>query len=420
MPKVAKELSALEVKNLPPGSHAVGGVAGLILEVTPTGGKTWVLRVRTGTKRREIGLGGYPSTSLAEARNKARETREAIGKGVDPVAERQAAKAALLAQQASLKTFKWCVDSYLAGMEGQWKNAKHAAQWRSTLETYANPIIGKLPVQSIALPHVLEVLNQPQPDKANAALWDSKNETASRLRGRVEKVLDWATVHGYRDGLNPARWKGHLDAILKNPGKVQKTEHHKSIPHGEMHTFMSALRQQKGTAAKALEFAILCASRSGEVRGATWAEIDLKKGLWTIPGERMKAGKPHTVPLSKQALQLIAATEPTAGSDLVFPSPRGKVLSDMTLTAVMRRMQLDAVPHGFRSTFRTWGGEQTAYPRDLLETALAHTLESKVEAAYMHGTQIEKRRKLMQEWADYVELAQGQGDNVVPLKAVSH
>ena len=168
MPKVAKELSALEVKNLPPGSHAVGGVAGLILEVTPTGGKTWVLRVRTGTKRREIGLGGYPSTSLAEARNKARETREAIGKGVDPVAERQAAKAALLAQQASLKTFKWCVDSYLAGMEGQWKNAKHAAQWRSTLETYANPIIGKLPVQSIALPHVLEVLNQPQPDKADA------------------------------------------------------------------------------------------------------------------------------------------------------------------------------------------------------------------------------------------------------------
>ena len=208
MPKVAKELSALEVKNLPPGSHAVGGVAGLILEVSSTGGKTWILRVRTGSKRREIGLGGYPSTSLAEARNKARETRGAIGKGVDPVAERQAAKAALLAQQASLKTFAWCVDSYLAGMEGQWKNAKHAAQWRSTLETYANPIIGKLPVQSVALAHVLDVLNQPQADKGNAPLWDAKNETASRLRGRIEKVLDWATVHGYRDGLNPARWKG--------------------------------------------------------------------------------------------------------------------------------------------------------------------------------------------------------------------
>ena len=419
MPKVAKELSALEVKNLHPGSHAVGGVAGLTLEVSPTGGKTWVLRVRTGSKRREIGLGGYPSTTLSEARSKARETREAIGKGVDPVAEKQAQKAALLAQQSALKTFSWCMDAYLAGMEGQWKNAKHAAQWRSTLETYANPIIGKLPVQSIALPHVLDVLNQSQSDKSNAALWDCKNETASRLRGRVEKVLDWATVHGYRNGLNPARWKGHLDAILKNPGKVQKTEHHKSIPHGQMHPFMQALRQQDGTGARALEFAILCASRSGEVRGATWAEIDLKKGLWTIPGERMKAGKPHTVPLSKQALHLIAAIEPTAGTDLVFPSPRGKVLSDMTLTAVMRRMKVEAVPHGFRSTFRTWGGEQTAYPRDMLEFSLAHTLENKVEAAYMHGTQIEKRRKLMQDWADYVDLPQAQGENIIPLKSVN-
>lgn len=232
-------------------------------------------------------------------------------------------------------------------------------------------------------------------------------------------MLDWATVHGYRDGLNPARWKGHLDAILKNPGKVQKSEHHKSIPHGEMHTFMKALRQQEGTGARALEFAILCASRSEEVRGATWKEIDLKKRLWTIPGERMKAGKPHTVPLSKQALHLIAAIEPTAGTDLVFPSPRGKVLSDMTLTAVMRRMQLEAVPHGFRSTFRTWGGEQTAYPRDMLEFSLANTLESKVEAAYMHGTQIEKRRKLMQDWGDYLDKPAANADNVILLDAVN-
>lgn len=419
MPKVAKELSALEVKNLPPGAHAVGGVAGLILEVSSTGGKTWILRVRTGSKRREIGLGGYPSISLSEARNKARDTREAIGKGVDPVAEKQAAKAALLAQQASMKTFAWCATTYVAERKGEWKNAKHQAQWLATLETYAFPIIGKLSVQSVALPHVLDVLNQPQADKGNAPLWDAKTETASRLRGRVESVLNWASVHGYRDGLNPARWKGHLDAILKAPNKIQKSEHHKAIPYAEMNPFMQALRQQDGTGARALEFAILCASRSGEVRGAAWEEFDLKKGLWTIPGERMKAGKPHTVPLSKQALQVIAAIEPTAGTDLVFPSPRGKVLSDMTLTAVMRRMQLEAVPHGFRSTFRTWGGEQTAYPRDLLETALAHTLESKVEAAYMHGTQIEKRRKLMQDWADYVELAKSQGENVIPLKSVN-
>lgn len=419
MPKVAKELSALEVKNLPPGSHAVGGVAGLLLEVTPTGGKTWLLRVRTGTKRREIGLGGYPSTTLSEARNKARETREAIGKGVDPVAEKQAAKAVLLAQQSALKTFSWCMDTYLAGMEGQWKNAKHAAQWRSTLETYANPIIGKLAVQSIALPHVLDVLNQPQAEKGNAALWDTKNETASRLRGRIEKVLDWATVHGYRDGLNPARWKGHLDAILKNPGKIQTTEHHKSIPHGEMHAFMKALRQQDGTGARALEFAILCASRSGEVRGVTWEEIDLKKGVWTIPASRMKAGKEHRVPLSAQALQLLASIEPTAGTDLVFPSPRGKILSDMTLTQVMRRMQLEAVPHGFRSSFRTWAAETTAYPRDLLEHCLAHAIESKVEQAYQHSSMIEKRRGVMQHWADYVDKPSVNADNVIQLNAAN-
>lgn len=419
MPKVAKELSALEVKNLPPGSHAVGGVAGLILEVSSTGGKTWILRVRTGSKRREIGLGGYPSISLAEARNKARDTREAIGKGVDPVAEKQAQKAALLAQQASLKTFAWCAATYIASLKDQWKNAKHQAQWTSTLETYAFPIIGKLPVQSIALPHVLDVLNQAQTDKDNSPLWASKNETASRLRGRIEKVLDWATVHGYRDGLNPARWKGHLDSALKAPNKIQKTEHHKAIPYAEMSPFMKALRQQEGTGARALEFTILTAARSGEVRGATWGEIDLKAKLWTIPASRMKAGKEHRVPLSAQALQLLASIEPTAGTDLVFPSPRGKVLSDMTLTAVMRRMQLEAVPHGFRSTFRTWGGEQTAYPRDMLEFSLAHTLENKVEAAYMHGTQIEKRRKLMQDWADYVDLPQAHGENIIPLKSAN-
>ncbi len=417
MPKVAKELSALEVKNLPHGAHAVGGVAGLILDVSPTGGKTWLLRIRMNGKRREIGLGGYPTTSLADARTRARELRANIEKGVDPVAERLAAKAAIRAQQASLKTFEWCARSFVAERKGEWKNAKHQAQWAATLETYAIPLIGELPVQSIALPHVLEVLRQPQADKGDAPLWDAKTETASRLRGRIESVLNWATVHGYRDGLNPARWKGHLDAILKAPNKIQKPQHHKSIPYTEMHPFMQALRQQEGTGARALEFAILCAARSGEVRGATWKEFDLKKGLWTVPGVRMKAGKPHTVPLSKQALHIIEATEPTAGSDLVFPSPRGKELSDMTLSAVMRRMKVEAVPHGFRSTFRTWGGEHSAYPRDLLETALAHTLESKVEAAYMHGTQIEKRRKLMQDWADYVDLPSSQGENVILIQS---
>ncbi|MDR3369579.1 phage integrase central domain-containing protein [Rhodoferax sp.] len=419
MPKVAKELSAVELKYLPPGAHAVGGVAGLILQVTPTGGKTWILRVRVGKKRREIGLGGFPSISLAAARSKAKETREAITKGVDPVAEKQATRAALLAQQASTKTFSWCVASYLDDMAGKWKNAKHAAQWRSTLETYANPIVGALPVRSIELTQILEILRQPQADMGYAPLWDSKNETASRLRGRVEKVLDWAAVHGYRSGLNPARWRAHLDAIMKSPRQIQKSKHHESLPHAAMYSFMQALRQQEGTGAKALEFAILCASRSGEVRGATWSEIDLVQGLWTIPGNRMKAGKPHTVPLSKQALQLLGTIERTLGTDLVFPSPRGKVLSDMTLTAVLRRMQVDAVPHGFRSTFRTWAGDQTAYPHDLLEFALAHALKSEVEGSYMHGTQIAKRRGLMQTWADFVDTAPVVDGNVIPFKAVN-
>ena len=433
MPKVAKEMSALEVKNLPPGSHAVGGVAGLTLEVTPTGGKTWLLRVRMGSKRREIGLGGYPSTSLAEARNKARETREAIGKGVDPVAERQAQKAALLAQQASLKTFAWCAATYIASLKDQWKNPKHRQQWENTIAQYANPIIGALSVQSIALPHVLDVLNQPQADKDNTPLWDSKNETASRLRGRIEKILDWATVHGYRQGTNPARWKGNLEAVLKAPGKVQEGKNQPSLPFTQMYEFMQALRQQKGMAAKALELAILCGNRFKEVQGAKPSEFDMKKGLWHIPAERMKMGKPHTVPLSKQAMQLVAAIEPMAGTDLLFPTPRGKKMSDMALTAVIRRMNEPEVKwidpkrdnrqvtqHGIRSSFRTWAGEQTGYPHDMLEFALAHALPDKVAAAYMHGTMVQKRRNLMQEWEDYIDLAQGQGDNVVPLKAVSH
>lgn len=403
MPKVAKELSALEVKNLPCGAHAVGGVAGLILDVSPTGGKTWLLRIRMGDRRREIGLGGYPSTTLAEARNKAREVRAAIDKGSDPIAERQAAKAVIHAQQASLKTFEWCARTYVAERKGEWKSAKHQAQWSATLEVYAVPIIGKLPVQSISLAEVLDVLKQPQTDKGGAPLWESKTETASRLRGRIESVLNWASVHGYRDGLNPARWKGHLDTVLKAPNKIRKPKHHKSIPYTEMYPFMQALRKQAGTGAHALEFAILCAARSGEVRGATWSEFDLQNGLWTVPGARMKAGKPHTVPLSEQAQSVIGSIEPTAGTDLVFPSSSGKQLSSMTLSAVLRRMKVPAVPHGFRSTFRTWGGELSSYPRDMLETALAHTLENKVEAAYMHGTQIEKRRKLMQDWADYVD-----------------
>lgn len=256
------------------------------------------------------------------------------------------------------------------------------------------PHIGDLTVSLIDLPHVLACLEP---------IWSSKNETASRLRGRIESVLDWATVRKYRSGENPARWKGHLDKVLAAPAKIQKVEHHPAIPVDGMPAFMQDLRTRAGIAARALEFLILTATRSGEVRGATWSEVDLDKAIWTIPAERMKAGAEHRVPLSKEALTLLKNAPRIDGTDLAFPGTKGQPLSDMTMTAVMRRMKVTAVPHGFRSTFRDWAGEKTNLPRELAEQALAHVLESKVEAAYRRGDALEKRRQMMQEWAQFIE-----------------
>ncbi len=407
MPIVVSELSAIVVKELGVGVHAVGGVPGLLLNVTPTGGKTWLLRVRVGSKRREMGLGGYPGVTLAQVKVKARELREAISAGRDPVAERIKTRAALRAAQATEKFFKECALSYIEDKKGEWKNHKHQAQWTSTFETYAFPFIGNMAVSNIGLTHVLEVLNQDQiKGETQGKFWEVKNETASRLRGRIESVLDWATVRQYRQGLNPARWKGHLDTVLKNPSKLQSVRHHPAIDMDVISGFTSSLREQVGTGARALEFTMLTACRSGEVRGAKWSEIDRLAGVWIIPAERMKAGKEHRVPLSTQALALLDKVVPEVDNPLVFPAPRGGKLSDMTLTAVMRRMKVDAVPHGFRSTFRDWAAERTNYPRDLCEFALAHTLDSKTEAAYLRTDMLEKRRKLMQAWADYCDLTE--------------
>lgn len=393
MAKKAKELSALAVSRLTtPGHHAVGGVAGLYLYVSGESARSWVLRVMIGTKRRHIGLGGFPDVTLAQARDKARAAREQIQSGIDPIAERRAMASQLRAAQASEKTFEEAAKAYIDAHGDTWKNAKHRAQWVSTLETYAYPHMGKLLVRDVAQEHVLAALEP---------IWKTKNETASRLRGRIESVLDWAKVRKYRDGENPARWKGHLDKLLPAPGKVQKVEHHRALPIDEVPAFMADLRQMVGTAPRALEFLVLTAARSGEVRGALWAEIDFESRIWIIPGERMKAGREHRVPLSDAALQVLKTLPRLHNNPLVFPAPRGGVLSDMTLTAVMRRMKAAAVPHGFRSTFRDWVGERTSYPRELAEQALAHTLESKVEAAYRRGDALEKRRAMMHEWATW-------------------
>ncbi len=393
MPKLAAELSAIEVGRLTtPGYHRVGGVTGLILQVVETGARSWILSVTVGGKRREIGLGGYPTVTLAGAKEAARIARIKIKDGIDPVQDARARRSELAAARAAAMPFREAAAAYIAAHETGWKNAKHAAQWGATLETYAFPIIGKIVVADIETSHVMRVLEP---------IWTTKTETASRLRGRIESILGWATVRGYRKGDNPARWRGHLDTLLPARGKVQKVEHHAALSYKELSGFILALQKQAGMGARCLEFVILTAARSGEARGATWAEIDLDAAVWTIPATRMKAEKEHRIPLSDSALAILTALPRMAGTDLVFPNTKNAPLSDMTLTAVLRRMAVDVTAHGFRSTFRDWAGETTAYPREVIEHALAHQLKDKAEAAYARGSLFDKRRRLMGDWAKF-------------------
>lgn len=409
MPKLARELGALAVSKLSaPGLHFVGGVAGLAMQITSGGGsRTWILRARIGGRRRDMGLGPYPEVTLARAHEKARAARDLIRAGTDPIERQREAQSALRAAAAAALTFKETAAAYIATHEKAWKNAKHAQQWANTLKTYAYPVMGDLLVRDVQKEHVLAALRP---------IWTEKNETASRLRGRIELVLSYAMQAGYRpEGLNPARWRGGLDKLLPAPGKIAKAEHHPALPVAKVGGFMERLRAAQGMGARALEFVILTAARSGEVRGATWAEIDLAEKVWTVPAARMKAGNEHRVPLSPAAVALLKALPRMAGTDLVFPAPRGGQLSDMTLTAVLRRMDVSAVPHGFRSTFRDWAAERTNYPREAAEMALAHTIEDKVEAAYRRGDLFEKRRAMMAEWAKF--LAQpAEAGKVVPMR----
>lgn len=407
MPRKAKELSALEVRNLTkPGLHFVGGVAGLALQVTETGAKSWILRAQVGKRRRDMGLGGFPDVTLAQAREEARAARARIRAGVDPVEEARAARSALIAAQLSMLTFQQAAEAYIDAHKAGWKNEKHQKQWTSTLQAYVYPKVGSVLVRDVELPQVLAVLEP---------IWKTKTETASRLRGRVESVLDWATARGYREGLNPARWRGNLDKLLPRPSKVAKVEHHSALPVSEVGAFMVALRSQEGLGARALEFAILTAARSGEVRGATWDEIDLEEAVWAIPAARMKASREHRVPLSAAAVRLLKSLPRHADTQLVFVGAKGGPLSDMTLSAVVRRMGAPCVPHGFRSTFRDWAAERTSFPSEMAEMALAHTINNKVEAAYRRGDMFEKRRRMMSDWARFCSAPEVKGA-VLPLK----
>jgi integrase len=403
----AKELKPLAIKQLTkPGLHFVGGVAGLGLQVLPTGGRSWVLRVMIGDKRRNLGLGGFPDVTLTGAREAARQAREKIKVGIDPIAEKRAARSALSAARDKALTFQAAAEAYIAAHEAGWRNAKHREQWAHSLASFAFPKIGHLLVQDVQLSHVMAILEP---------IWLEKTETATRLRGRIEQVLDWATARGYRDGLNPARWRGHLDKLLAAPAKIAKVKHYAALPYAEMAGFMKRLRTMEGMGARCLEFTILCATRNGEARLSVWSEIDMEAAVWVIPGDRMKMGKEHRVPLSDAALSLLRALPRMAGTDLVFPASRGGPMSDMTLVAVLRRMEgVNAVVHGFRSSFRDWASETTNYPHNVAEMALAHAIGNKVEAAYRRGDLFEKRKLMMQDWAAFC--AKTESGNVVSMK----
>jgi integrase len=393
MARTVERLTAAAVSRAKtPGYYADG--AGLYLQVSGSLTKSWIFRYSRARKEREMGLGALHTVSLAEAREAARTCRSILQAGGDPLEKRKAEQLVGQLERAKAITFDDCAASYIATHRGSWKNAKHAAQWESTIATYVSPVVGSLPVAAVDTALVVKVL---QP------IWQEKTETATRVRSRIENILDWATVSHFRAGENPARWRGHLDKLLAAPEKVTRVVHHPALPWQQIGDFMTELRQREGIAARAVEFGILTAARSGETRGAVWSEIDMDAEVWTVPAERMKAEREHRVPLSTAALELLKAM-PRIG-DHIFPGQRkDSPLSDMSLTAVLRRMGRDDITiHGFRSTFRDWCAESVgnSFPREVCEHALAHSLPDKVEAAYRRGDLIEKRKVLMQVWADY-------------------
>ena len=403
MPIRPAPLTAARVRTAPPGRYGDGN--GLYLHVragTAGPSRAWVFRYRMpGGKLRDMGLGATDTLPLAEARQRAIELMRRVRAGTDPLAERDAARAEARQAEAAM-TFGDVAGLYIAAHEAGWRNAKHRAQWTSTLESYAFPVLGALPIGAVDTGAVMRCLEP---------IWREKSETASRVRGRIESVLDFATARGWRSGDNPARWRGHLDNLLPARAKVARVEHHPALPWREVAAFMASLGAQEGVSALALRFLILTATRTRETLGARWSEIDLAEKVWTVPADRMKAGREHRVPLSDGALSVLAeAAKLRADPDadgFVFPGARdGKPLSDMALLMLLRPMERgDLTAHGFRSTFRDWAGEATNHPREVAEAALAHTIKDKAEAAYARGDLMEKRRRLMADWAMFSGLS---------------
>ncbi|MFT7571281.1 MAG: integrase [Paracoccaceae bacterium] len=401
-------LTATAVKNQKkPGRYSDGN--GLYLQVSRGGSKQWIFRyTRLGTAR-QMGLGGLGIVTLAEARQDAIQQHQLIRLGKDPIVERQKLLSAEHAAGANSKTFKECATAYIATNEDSWSNTKHRQQWENTLMRYAYPVIGDMPVEAVATSHMLEII---QP------LWKTKTETASRLRGRIEKVLDWARVVGYREGENPARWRGHLSETLPKRSSVQKVKHHPAVPYEQVGEFMQDLRQREALSARALEFLILTCARTVEVINAQWDEIDIERKIWVIAAERMKARKEHRAALSDEAITLLEALPRIDGSPFIFAGNRiGRPISNMAMAKLMERMGQGAyTPHGFRSTFRDWSAEQTAFPNEVCEMALAHAVGDKTEAAYRRGDLLQKRFRLAKAWAQYCGTASAGRGNIEPIR----
>jgi integrase len=408
--KFSNALTPLAVKNAKPGSYADGG--GLRLLVKESGAKSWVYRFMLNGKSRDIGLGsaaGAGAVSLADARDAASALRLQVKAGVDPLAERERKAAEALAAEQAAKiaavTFKSVAKTYIAANEDSWRNAKHRQQWTNTLETYVYPVIGDTPVADVTTAHVMQILEP---------IWRAKPETASRVRGRIETIMDAAKARGYRQGENPARWRGHIAQLLPARTRLSRG-HHKALPYEDLPAFMGGLRKRQAVAALALEFTILTAARSGEVLGAKWDEIDLEKAVWTVQAVRMKAGKEHRVPLSARAVEILKEAK-KLGSDWAFPANSGGQLSSMAMTMLLRRMKAGVTVHGFRSAFRDWAAERTSYPHEVCEMALAHTIGNKAEAAYRRGDLFDKRRRLMADWATFCAGNAGTGADVTPIR----
>ena len=405
------KLSTAKVSSLTKRGLYADGL-GLYLQVAEGGTKSWLFRFMKDGRARKMGLGPVHTVTLAMAREKATEARRLLLEDIDPIEARKKARQSARFEASKALTFRECAEKYIAARKAGWKNEKHAAQWSATLETYVYPHFGDVPVASVDVGLVLKALEP---------IWSTKTETASRVRGRIESVLNWAAARNYRNGENPARWRGHLDHLLPARRDVAKVKHHAALPYSEMPAFMAVVRNMDGVSPRALEFAILTAARTGETVGARWSEIDLDAKMWTIPSERMKAGREHRVPLSGRALEILASLPREKRNKYVFVGDKaGRPMSNMAMLMVLRRMKRDDLTvHGFRSTFRDWAAEQTAYPNEMVEMALAHIVSNKTEAAYRRGDMLERRRRLMEDWSTFCDQPAGT-NNIVPMRGGSN